>query len=116
MSSGREDKTMKRLFFIFFLAAMGMSFAAGCAQRPISHPMRGWGHMMGYGGYGGVIMWIVLLALAAVIVYFVFRQINQNDNRSGTEKENPLDIAKRRYAAGEISKEEFERLKNDIEN
>jgi len=33
-----------------------------------------------------------------------------------TKKENPLDIAKRRYASGEISMEEFEEIKQKLTN
>jgi putative membrane protein len=78
--------------------------------------MHGWDHMMGYGLYGGVIMWIILIAIAVVVIYFVFKQSKQSPNWMGPAKESPMDILKRRYAAGEISKEEFERLKKDIEN
>jgi len=27
--------------------------------------------MMGYGGYGGIFMWIILIVIAVVIIYFV---------------------------------------------
>ena len=61
-------------------------------------------------------MWLILIAIAAVVIYFVFRQINQTGNWPGSAKESPMEILKRRYAAGEISKEEFDELKKDIES
>lgn len=33
---------------------------------------------------------------------------------SGKEKRNPLDIAKERYAKGEITKEQYEQIKRDL--
>lgn len=37
-----------------------------------------------------------------------------NNHRHESARESPLDVAKHRYARGEISAEEFERLKRDL--
>jgi len=71
--------------------------------------------MMGYGGYGGMLMWLVLIILAGVIIYFVFSQSKKSGNSIDSTRESPMDILKKRYAKGEISKEEFDRLKSEIE-
>ncbi len=40
----------------------------------------------------------------------------QPDQGSGSERpESPLEVAQRRYAAGEISREEFQRIRHDLE-
>lgn len=40
----------------------------------------------------------------------------QPDEGSGSERrERPLEVAQRRYAAGEISREEFQRIREDLE-
>ena len=71
------------------------------------HPM-GWGHMNW--GWGGAFMGFLWVALIALIVYLVVR------GQSSGAKETPLDILKKRYARGEISREEFERMKKDLES
>jgi putative membrane protein len=35
---------------------------------------------------------------------------------AGREVESPLDILKRRYAKGEINKDEYEQIKRDLES
>lgn len=78
--------------------------------------MGGWGHMMGYGGYGGMIMWLILILIAGVVIYFIFNWSKRTGNLADSTRETPTEILKRRYASGAISKEEFDRLKKEIES
>lgn len=91
-------------------------FFFGCTHRPVDRSIRGWDHMMGYGGYGGMLMWLILIIVAGIIIYFVFNQNKFPDNSKNASKESPTDILKRRYAKGEITKEELETLKKEIES
>jgi putative membrane protein len=66
---------------------------------------------MGGMGYGWI-FWIVIIAL---IVFLIIKFTNQNkSNRDIGTSESSLDLLKKRYAKGEISKEEFERIKKDL--
>jgi len=77
--------------------------------------MRGMDHMMGYGGYGGIYMWLFLIVVAAVIIYFAVGRRRGAGGLQGSANESATEILKKRYARGEITKEEFDRLKNEIE-
>jgi len=71
--------------------------------------------MMHYGfGYGGMFMWIIFLIVIGVLIYFIV-QAQKAKGQAPTQNESSLDILKRRYAKGEIAREEFERMKKDIE-
>ena len=75
----------------------------------------GWNPMMHYGfGYGGMFMWIILLIIVGVLIYFIV-QAQKTRGQTSTPKESPLDLLKKRYAKGEIAKEEYERMKKDLE-
>jgi putative membrane protein len=54
------------------------------------------------------------VAVIAGIVYFVKWVIASGKRHETPSGETALDILKKRYARGEISKEEFERVKQDI--
>ena len=60
----------------------------------------------GFGWFGFVELWMVILgvALIGVIVWAVIMFSKRDDSKS---KVNHIEIAKERYARGEISKEEF---------
>jgi putative membrane protein len=64
---------------------------------------------MGWGGIGMALFWIVLLvAIAAAVVSFSRRPAGPSGDRS-------LDIVRERYARGEITREQFDELKRDLE-
>ena len=74
-----------------------------------------WGPMMHYGyGYGGMFMGIIFLIAIGSLIYFVV-QAQKTKGQTPTQNESHLDILKRRYAKGEIAKEEYERMKKDLE-
>ncbi len=71
-------------------------------------------HHMDYGyGYGGIIMWVLIILAVAAIIYFAVNA--SNGTKIEGKEESALDILKRRYARGDISKEEFEEKKKDIQ-
>jgi putative membrane protein len=58
----------------------------------------------------GLVFWGVIIAL---IVWAVTRIIRRGTSTGGG-KASPLDIARERYAKGEITKEQYEQLKKDL--
>ena len=68
----------------------------------------GMGWWMALGGAWMLVFWGGLIAL---IVWGISKLSGRGDS---TPKRNPLDVAKERYAKGEIPREEFEQLKKDL--
>jgi putative membrane protein len=68
----------------------------------------------GYGGAWLMILWAFLFIIfwGAVITLIIWA-IRRYSGRSYTQQ-NPMDIARARYAKGEISKEQFEQIKKDL--
>lgn len=75
--------------------------------------MMHWGNIggMGYGGFGfGWILMVLFWALVIMGIVYIAKQLS-GGNRSVIVKESAEDILKKRYAAGELSTDEFnERL------
>lgn len=76
--------------------------------------MTGFG--MGFGWFGFLMMaifWIFIIAAALWFFSNLFPQNRQKD--SGDVLETAVTILKNRYARGEISKDEFETMRHDLE-
>jgi putative membrane protein len=115
MPYNEEIPKMKKYLELSLIVISG--FFVSCAREGYygQQGPGGWGPMMHYGfGYGGMFMWIIFLIVIGLLIYFIF-QAQKTKGQMPTQNERPLDILKRRYAKGEIAKEEYERMKNDLE-
>jgi len=70
------------------------------------HEISGWWMLFGW-------LWFALFwgAIIALVIWIV-RRLSGSGNSGGGHY--ALDIAKQRYARGEISREEFEQIKKDL--
>jgi putative membrane protein len=91
---------------IFLNSCMGDN-----AYGPMGNQGYGWSRMMHY-GFGGIFMWIIFVVLMGALMYAVFNL----QRRGGTGNESPLDILKKRYARGEVTKEEFDGMRKDLQD
>ncbi len=71
----------------------------------------GWGIGMGL-GFGWLLMILFWILLILGIVYLV--KLIGGSSKKVDKEETALDILKKRYAKGEISREEFERMRDDL--
>ena len=88
--------------------------------------MTGWGHdgwsMMGHDGWGmmGPFGWIgslLLLVLIVLAIAWLWRALDLGrgfQQGSGSSTDRAIEIARERYARGEIDSEEFERIKREL--
>ncbi len=75
--------------------------------------MWGWHDGMGW----WIVIWMVVFwgVIVALAVWGIKELTEHGRSEFGTsEKRDPLDIAKQRYARGEICREEFEHIKKDL--
>lgn len=61
-------------------------------------------NMTFFHGFGMTLFWVIIL-----VVIFLLLKNNQKE-----KEEKPLDILKRRLAKGEITKEEYDKLKKEL--
>jgi putative membrane protein len=77
--------------------------------------MMWWPGYAGAWGIGMIILMVVFWGgLIALIVWAVSR-FTRNQKAHVSGKQDALDIAKERYAKGEITREQFEQIKRDLQ-
>jgi putative membrane protein len=103
-------KHILALTLISFIAIRTVSHAHGPEEGPW---MMHWGYGVGW--------WIFPLIMIVVMIILCILFLGRRGGKSSwcgfgeqKETETPLDILKKRYAKGEISKEEFETIKKDL--
>lgn len=71
------------------------------------HDMDGWWWL-----WGGLMMLLFWGGLIFLVVWAVRSLVNPAER----ERDDPHEIARRRYASGEISRGEFEQIRSDLSN
>lgn len=108
-------KTVSRISVMAgFFSSTTLAFAQGQAQGYGMGPgMMGWGWGMGWPW--AVMMFIFWIAVIVGVVFFVrWLALLSNKSHRGASEDSALDILKKRYAGGEINKDEYEKIKKDI--
>jgi putative membrane protein len=105
------------VFGLFFLSlstealAQGRGYGWGMGPGP---GMMGWGYGMGW--FGMILMglfWIAIIVGIIFLIRWLFVSAGTKSYRADSE-DSALEILKKRYARGEINKEEFEQKKKDL--
>ena len=92
---------------LFMFPVLAFADVEGCGF------MEGWDQMMNFGYGGGIFMMFMFAIVIGLIIYFIIS--NTKSNRyTGGDSETSLDIAKERFAKGEITEEEFEKMKKAL--
>ena len=74
------------------------------------NPGEWWGHGFGF-------MWVILLLFLAVVVFFIrgiFGQGGGSGQSTGSKSESAREMLDKRFAKGEISKDEYEEMKRAL--
>ncbi|MBE0517223.1 MAG: SHOCT domain-containing protein [Methanophagales archaeon] len=75
--------------------------------------MHGMGGMMGYGGWFMPLIPLAFLVLLVLGVYYLFKELTRTEPSRG---ERALELLKERYAKGEITREEYVKMKEELES
>jgi putative membrane protein len=72
-----------------------------------------------WGAHDGMGWWMVfgmiwMVILWGAVIWLIAWGVSQFAGRDRHDGESPLDIARRRYASGEITREQFEQLQRDL--
>ncbi|NQS91640.1 MAG: SHOCT domain-containing protein [Chloroflexi bacterium] len=70
--------------------------------------------MMGFGFVGIVLVIIFVVVIIAALVGWRPQTYQEPSRRSESSPETARDILEKRYARGEISKQEFDQVKEDL--
>ncbi len=99
--------------FGFLLTVSSFSYAHGPEEGYSMGPWMMWGH--GAGWFWPIFMVIIPVTIIVGIIFLIRWMIISSDKGGKKWKEiSALDILKRRYARGEIDKDEFEQKKKDL--
>lgn len=72
--------------------------------------------MMGFGMLGGMaLLWLVLIALVVLVVRIFFPSVSSGGNNRTHMPPSALKILEQRYARGELTYEQYQQMRKDLQ-
>lgn len=68
---------------------------------------------MGFGGMG--LSWLLWIAIIGLVIWAVIKRVGGGTLTTGAQTNDALAILKSRYAKGELDRQEYERMKKDLQ-
>lgn len=112
-SSGVVFKIFLCMFTVFLFKRVALADYRDYGGWGMGPGMMGWGNMGWFGPIFMVIFWVLLIVLIVLLIRWLLSSGHAGNQDSG-RGESALEILKKRYARGEIDKEEFETKKKDL--
>jgi putative membrane protein len=63
---------------------------------------------------GGLLGIFFFIAFVVLVIWGITKLVQRESSSGGEQRKSPLDIAKERYAKGEITKEEFDAMRKEL--
>lgn len=109
----------KNIWYLILIGSLGFILAPFDTNAQPGPGYGGWGPgSMGWGmmGWFGPIMMLAFWAVIIIAAIFFIRWLvaSSKGSNSPREGESALEILKKRYARGEINREEFEEKRKDL--
>lgn len=106
---------MKMLRLFCFLLSLILIFSLDIYANNDFCPFFEWPNMM-MRSWGGMFVGLFFLLIIGLIVYLMVKSARITKSESIPKEKTPLEILKRRYAMGEINKEEYESIRKDLQS
>jgi putative membrane protein len=72
----------------------------------------GWGWGMGFGWIFMILFWALIILGIVALARWLF----STGTHGGSAGKRPLDILKERYARGEVTRDQYEQMRRDLES
>lgn len=109
-----EKNDVLILFILVLIAIIGIFLLI--SSMGFYMPMMG--HMIGYGWYNGIIFLVLSAFIVLIIVgaYYLITGFMKGSKSLSNHSKNALEILKERYAKGEITREQYLKMKEELSN
>ncbi len=92
---------------------MGMGMMGGWWPMMGGGMMGGWGPGFGWWGLVMMVFWVLFIIGIVLLVAWIVRQLAAGPSVTGRSR--ALEILQERYARGEITREQYEQMRRDLE-